>query len=307
MLEWLVVGGAPTALLAAFRALPPGEAVEVFLRVSATTMPAENAAELARALRREDWVVQGLRKAHSRFWWRRMEAGRLLALVGDDGDRQVLQALLRDSSPAVQVVAGGALARFGGAEAAEQMLERLPSRSRFIRLQQTKTLKKQWAIVTPLLERRLAKEGDLDRLLIWIALADALGAVDLFERLRVLRTHPEPQVRFAIALALRNYFHPLAAADLARLLDDDEGRVRARAAQSLGARGAEEAVAPLTRSLDDTDWSVRFRSAVALAQLGETGREALRAARAGLDQYAADMASTVVGLSAGALNELAEG
>ena len=53
-------------------------------------------------------------------------------------------------------------------------------------------------------------------------------------------------------------------------------------------------------------WWVRFRSALALAQLGEVGRRALRAARDRPDRFAADMAAMVSGLSDGAVVELAE-
>ena len=58
--------------------------------------------------------------------------------------------------------------------------------------------------------------------------------------------------------------------------------------------------------MTDPDWSVRFRCAIALAQLGEAGREALRAVRAGEDRFAAEMATSVTGLSAGAINEMAD-
>lgn len=305
--EWLVKGGPPAALLLEFRKLPRQDAVEVLLRVTATLVPHDNAAELAGAIRDEPWVARGLCRAHSAFWWRRMEAARLLAFVGNDGDRSILLRLLSDSSPAVRVVAAGALARLGNTEAVESVLNGFPTHSRFVQLQQTATLKTQWMLVTPLLAARITAERDTERLLTWLTLADGLGAVDLFEPLSARRTHPEPAVRFAVALALRNFFRPRAVVVLEALLDDVDASVRARAAQSLGALGAREAIAALSVHLDDPHWDVRFRSAVALAQLGERGREALRSARKGADRFASDMAATVIGLSAGALNELAEG
>jgi len=304
--EWLVRGGPPTTLLTALRALPPSDAIEVLLRVAVSQVGGDDAASLSAALREEPWVAGGLRKARSAFWWRRLEAARLLAFVGDRRDQKVLQRLLNDRSSAVQVVAGRALGRVGSADAVSTMLERLPDQSRFVQLQQMAILKREWTMVSPLLQRKLETEPVPMRLLVWIALADALGTVDLFESLCALYGRPDARVRLAVARALRNYYHASSAAVLCSLLGDSDARVRARAAQSLGALGSLDAVGPLSRRLTDRDWSVRFRCAIALAQLGEPGREALRAARAGDDRFAAEMATSVTGLSAGAINEMAD-
>ena len=304
--EWLVHGGHPSALLAALRALPPSDAIEVLLRVAVSQVGGDDAASLSTALREEPWVANGLRNARSMFWWRRLEAARLLAFVGDTRDQKLLQALLVDRSSAVQVVAGRALGRVGSVDAVSTMLERLPDQSRFVQLQQMAILKQEWTIVSPLLRRKLESEPEPIRLLVWIALADTLGTVDLFESLCALWGRPQADVRLAVAKALRNYYHASAAAVLVSLLGDREARVRARAAQSLGALGSADAVGPLSRRITDPDWGVRFRCATALAQLGEAGREALRAVRAGEDRFAADMATAVTGLSAGAVNEMAD-
>ena len=304
--EWLVHGGPPTAFVAALRALAPAHAREVLLKVAASQIGGEDATSLGRVLRAEPWVADGLRKARSFFWWRRIEAARLLAFVGDHGDQKMLQALLDDKSGAVRVVAGSALGRVGSADAVSMMLDHLPGQSHFVQLQQFAILRVEWGLVTPLLLAKLKADADLARLLVWIALADAIGTVDLFESLCALYGRPQPEVRLAIAKALRNYYHVSSAAVLISLLGDRDARVRARAAQSLGALGSVEAVAPLARQMTDPEWNVRFRCAIALAQLGEVGREALRAIRTGEDQFAADMAVSVTGLSAGAINEMGD-
>lgn len=304
--EWLVLGGPPTALLAALRALAPAHAREVLLKVAGSQVGGEDAASLGRVLRQEPWMANGLRRARSFFWWRRIEAARLLAFVGDHGDQKMLQALLDDPSGAVRVVAGSALGRVGSADAVSTMLDRLPTQSHFVQLQQFAILRLEWRLVTPLLLEKLKSDMDTPRLLVWIALADALGTVDLFESLLALYGRPQAEVRLAIAKALRNYYHASSAVVLVSLLGDGDARVRARAAQSLGALGSVEAVAPLARQMVDPEWNVRFRCAVALAQLGELGRETLRAVRTGEDHFAADMAASVTGLSAGAINEMAD-
>jgi HEAT repeat protein len=100
--------------------------------------------------------------------------------------------------------------------------------------------------------------------------------------------------------------HPDSESVLRHMLKDDDWRVRAQAARGLGALGAAAAIPELSEALLDRAWWVRFRAALALAQLGEAGRRALRAARERVDRYAAEMASMVSGLSDGAVVELAE-
>ena len=100
--------------------------------------------------------------------------------------------------------------------------------------------------------------------------------------------------------------HADSEAALRAMLKDDDWRVRAQAARGLGALGATAAIPELSGALVDRSWWVRFRSALSLAQLGETGRRALRTARERSDRYAADMAKMVSGLSDGAVVELAE-
>jgi HEAT repeat protein len=304
--EWLVRGGAPTALLTALRELPMRDAADVILRVTATRIPPEQTAELAAAMRREAWVERGLGQARSWFWWRRLDAARLLGTVGIATDRETLQRLLRDRHEAVQVVAGTALAALGDSVTVLEVLDALPGRSRFVQRQQFDQLKPRWREVAPLLIPRLQTETVTDRLLVWIAIADAVGTPDLLDALCELRGHPDVGVRLGVARALRNYFHPAGAAVLRTLLADADAAVRARAAQSLGAVGATDSVEALASGLTDAAWAVRFRGAIALAQLGESGRAQLRALRGSDDRFAREMATLVSGLSVGALDELAE-
>jgi HEAT repeat protein len=90
------------------------------------------------------------------------------------------------------------------------------------------------------------------------------------------------------------------------LASDRAATVRATAARSLGQLGAGTAAPVLAPLIADPVWGVRLRAALALAQVGERGRAALRAAREGTDRYARDMATLVSGLSDGAVLELAD-
>jgi HEAT repeat protein len=144
------------------------------------------------------------------------------------------------------------------------------------------------------------------KLQVWIALAEILGDARCLAPLVAFSNHPAVEMRISAARAIRRYMHPDAEAVLREMISDSDWRVRAQAARGLGAVGASQAVSALSFALADRSWWVRFRSALALAQLGETGRRALRIARERPDRFAADMAAMVSGLSDGAVMELAE-
>ena len=187
------------------------------------------------------------------------------------------------------------------------MLDRLPDRPQFVQLFLFMVLKAQWAVASPEIRRRILTEQDPKRLRCWIAFAEVLATPELAGALCARVMHTKVEVRLALAKSLRNFFDPSTEQALTAFLSDPDAAVRSRAAQSLGSMGAADAVRPLIAKLNDSSWNVRFWSSVALAQLGERGREALRQLRESPDPYAAQMATMISGLSAGAVSELAEG
>ena len=305
--EWLIAGGAPTALLDAMRSLDPDDAAIALLRVASSRVPPEQAVQLAAAMREEPWVERTLARATSPFWWRRMTAARLLAMAGVAKDVPSLRQLLRDPNDAVQVIAGAALNRIADNDAIDEVLDRLPARPQFVQVFLFSILKSQSAVTAPQLRDRLSTDTDLRNLRCWVAFADVLATPELLDPLCALGTHADVEVRFGVAKVLRNYYHPRSAQALTALLSDVDANVRTRAAQSLGSIGASEAVGQLSAKLNDPDWNVRFRSSVALAQLGDRGREALLQLRDSPDKYAAQMATLITGLSPGAVSEIADG
>jgi HEAT repeat protein len=303
---WLA-GTAPVdGVAAALASLSERDAIGQLLRTANRIAP-EHLHELARAIRGTHWVERILRRERSRFWWRRLTAARVLAIVGVPGDRDRLAALIDDENPAVQAVAANALPRLADASLIGKVLDTLADRSPIVRSAQQRVLLELWRVSAPLLLDRLRRDAPVPRLRSWIALAEAFGTPELLEQVAALAPHPDPLVRLSVAGALRKYFAPATLVLLRRLLADTDWRVRARAAQSLGIVGAAEAVDQLARALDDENWWVRFRAALTLAQLGDPGREVLRRARARADGPAAEMAAMITGLSAGGLVELSEG
>ena len=304
--HWLLGTGTATDVASALRRLPEREALDqLTLHVAGRVAP-EHLGQLSRALREDRWVRRILSQASSRLWWRRLDAARLLSVVGSMRDVGLLRALLADEHAAVQAAASICLTRIGDRTLIEHVLDTLHTRSPIVRVFQLRILRETWRHTVPALLARLQPLAPLARLHVWIALAEQLGDSHCFAALLVFRNHPVAEIRISAARALRHYMHPDAEAALRDMLKDDDWRVRAQAARGLGALGATAAVSELSGALLDRSWWVRFRSALSLAQLGESGRRALRAARERTDRYASDMAKMVSGLSEGAVVELAE-
>jgi len=304
--RWVLGTAKVTEVADALRRLPPQDALEQITMAVASRVAPEQLVQLARTVREERWVRRVLAQASSRWWWRRLDAARLLAVVAGMRDRSLLMRLLADPHPAVQAAATTCLSRLGDSVLVEHVLDTLHTRCMVVRVFQLGILRQAWKDTVPALVERLRPGTPVARLEVWITLAEQLGDPRCLPALIALRHHPLPQVRISTTRALRGYFHEDAAVALREMMTDDDWRVRAQAARALGTIGAGGAVPELTRALEDRSWWVRFRAALALAQLGEAGRRALREARELPDRFAADMAAMVSGLSDGAVVELAE-
>jgi HEAT repeat protein len=304
--RWLLGTAHAADVANALRRLPERDALDQLTVHVAPRVAPEHLAQLARALREDRWVRRILSQASSRLWWRRLDAARLLAVVGSVRDRGLLRQLLADPHPAVQAAASLCLTRIGDLGLVELVLDTLHSRPPIVRVFQLRILRETWRYTLPALLERLEPLAPLAKLQVWIALAETLADPRCLAPLIALRNHPQSEIRIATARALRHYMHPDAEAALQEMLLDNDWRVCAQAARGLGAVGATSAVPALGNALAHRAWWVRFRSALALAQLGETGRRALRTARERKDRFAADMAAMVSGLSDGAVVELAE-
>jgi HEAT repeat protein len=304
--RWLVGESDADAVAAALRALPARRAAEQFISLAATHAAPAQMAELSEHVVADVWVARALRRARSPFWWRRLEAARLLAVLGGPRHRDLLRRLLRDRHPAVQGVAAAGIPRVADLDAVAFVLDGLPQQPLVVRLYQFNVLAEAWWFTTPALLERLVPGAPGASLEVWVSLADAIGSGELLARICELSTHPDPGVRVVVARGLKKYFHPNAIRALRSMLGDPDWRVRAQAARSVGALRDEDAVPQLTTALHDRQWWVRFRAGLALAQLGERGREALRQAREGGDRYATEMATMISGFSAGTVVEIAE-
>jgi HEAT repeat protein len=302
--HWLIGTGSAIRVGTAFRRLPPEMAREQTILVAARLAPSQ-LTELTRVLRSESWVVRTVARARSMFWWRRLEAARLLAVVAAPRDRMTVRRLLADRHPAVQAAATNCLARLDDEGLIADVIKRMPERSPVVRLFQAEALRAVSRLAARPLLRCLRARGPAPRLEVWIQLAEVISDPQCLAAAAALHRHPDPGVRAAVARALRRFPHRDTAAALAERIADPEWRVRAEAARSIGAVAGAEAVPLLVAALSDRAWAVRLRAALALAELGEPGRQALDAVAARKDDtYARDMAIMVSALSEGIIAEL---
>ena len=305
--RWLLGFGTATDLASVLRRLPERHALDQLTIHVAPSVPPAQLAQLARSLRSDRWVRRMLAQATSLWWWRRLEAARLLAVVGTARDHGVLLELLADRHAAVQAAATTCLTRAGDAALVEHVVDTLHTRSPIVRLFQLRILRENGRHTIPALLERLVPVAPAARLRAWIGLAESLADSRCLAPLIALKNHPAAEMRIRAARAYRQYVNdPVIETALRELMRDGDWRVRAQAARGLGALGAGEGVPELTTALTDRSWWVRFRSALSLAQLGDAGRHALRIACERPDRFAADMAGLVSGLSDGAIVELAE-
>ena len=305
--EWLVGEGSASRIRDGLSALPPATARYTALRIGRHNVAIEVRQEFAAIVRDAPWVREGLKQVRSAWWWRRLEAARLLADLGAPEDESYVRVLLRDPHPAVRAAATSCLRRIASPAVIDLVLDELRKQPLVVRSHQLTLLREQWQLTRASLLERIRADAPAGDLPLLVTVAEALETPDVLEKVLPLHAHPHTEVRIAVARALKKYFHPATLGVVRVLLDDSDWRVRAQAARSAGVLRDPAIIGALVARLADEKWWVRFRSALALAQLGEPGRAALREARSAPDKFAAQMAVMVSGLSAGSVVELIEG
>jgi HEAT repeat protein len=304
--DWLVADGSVEPVVRGLAALPSAAVVGYASHFVRGSVPPEKRAELADAIRDARWVRRAIASAGSRRWWRRIEAARAIALAGTAEDRDAVRLLFDDDQPAVALAAVDCLPRVADAALVGTVLDRYATLPQMVRHYLENTLSEMRELVEPELVARLRSDAPAESLAHWIALAAALVSRPAIAAAAGLSGHESAAVRAAVADALRRRPNDATLFTLSVLLCDDSAVVRERAAASLGFLASPRALPMLQASMRDASWLVRRRSALALAQLGESGRLAVRELTLDPDPYVANMATVVSGLSSGALLELTE-
>lgn len=260
--------------------------------------------ELIRGTRWHDRIV---RHARSRFWWRRLGAARAIATIATAEHLMLVHTLVHDDTPAIRLAAASALERLPSPALAAAILDRAIGGHAVARNHLIEVLAASRTIVMPvLIDRLVAPKADAE-LRVLLDLGSLLGYPTLLPHVIPHAMSANVEIRVATATCLRNFPHPQASNALRRLLTDRSWQVRARAAASLGAVGAAEAIDDLLLSLCDPNWWVRLRSAIALRLVGPAGVAALERVDGRVDRYAFDMAHYVLELDNGAMAEYVGG
>jgi hypothetical protein len=197
--RWLLGDGGVRDVAALLAALPPDAALEQLVALATTRAQPAQRAELRDALRAAPWVRAILAGAGSRASSRRRDAARLLAVVGTDRDRVLLQQLLDDAHPAVQGAAAACLPFMADRGVVGYVLDGLPDRSMIVRLHQFAMLEATLRLTLPSLLERLTSDAPPRRLKTWISLAETIGSTELLERVATLHNHPDALIRLSVA------------------------------------------------------------------------------------------------------------
>jgi hypothetical protein len=292
------------SFVAAFRRFPRDVATSLLLRMSGHRLGEQDRLILAPALRREPWIEEVVRQASSNRWWDRMDAARVLAIVGGPQDRECIERLLLDPHPAVASAATVLVKPHADKELIRLVIRRMPLVPSSVRQQQMRALRTHAGEATEVLVPQLGAEASEVVRRIQVQLAETLGTPAALFAVLPFAFHPAASVRAAVARALRNCFSADAVSLSLQLLRDDDWTVRAAAARALGALRARGAVRDLERALRDENWWVRFRAALALRAMGRSGFRTLQNAQRSRDRFARDMAEVALGLSEGSRLEL---
>lgn len=230
-----------------------------------------------------------LERLKSRRWWFRAEACEKLGLMGSPRAVKPLIEGLSDPSSEVRLRATQALGQIGTSEALRPLVKALKSPGR-------------WSAIRVSVVLILAGDEAVNVLLEefqWLPDHAKLSAVDIFARIRSLRSSPllrelltdsSPDLRARAANALGMLGDPTAAPLLIRALEDGRWPVRAMAAKALGRLRETGSIRALKGSLADPQWWVRANAAEALKAKGASGREALLEMLDSPDPYAAQQA-----------------
>jgi len=232
-------------------------------------------------------------QCRSRFWWRRLQGARLLALIGT-GD-EVMPSLLHDPEPVVRAQVADWATSHPVPEVIAGLFELLEDDESFSRFAvQDALLRMGGFSVEPLIRYIYSHSGRS----VEAALVVAIGLADSrFLPAALLRCRDaSPEVRALAATLVGALGGTEGVEVLIKLLGDPAAQVRAAAARALGKLAHWRAAPTLVTLLRDPYWIVRREAGLALRALGAPGILFLRRALSDRDPFAADMAHQVLDL-----------
>lgn len=239
-----------------------------------STLAGSSVDMLNRYFERSGLLLFARRRSHSRFWWRRMEAARILGAGGSRLGANVLLSLMEDSKRAVRLAAARSLGRSQDPQYIEPLL-RLLGRGKISRSQIAEVLVtlgpdsrqrlRELVMQLPNVLRTSTLRATTVEVL---ALVGDAGATPFIQ----YSIHSgDTEVRIA-AFKAAGILRAQLSRDEVRLgLRDSAWQVRAHAATVVGRAQMVDMARELAGQLGDPTWWVRLNAARALRELGNPG------------------------------------
>lgn len=226
---------------------------------------------------------------------RRLLAAKNLGHVKTETGLAALHKALDDPDADVRLAAASSLTDLHAAPALETLINKLKIGSR----EQSRALLQIFQnLAQDSSDEMIAclEKGETDEIT-RILILDALGKGGHYQAVpNIMQSTQSPslEVRAAALRALAELQHPAASQAVLQALTDSEWEVRTQAASCAGRLGLQEALGPLSGLLEDRNWWTRYRAAQALHAIGFQGRQKLSEAATGDNEYARNIASTVL-------------
>jgi HEAT repeat protein len=263
------------------------------LREFARNLEGASAERLAAVAEDTGLLRHARRRSLSRWWWRRLEAVRVLQALGTG--REVRLTMLDDPHPQVRAQVAKWAALLPTSETADRLLLLLEDPAPLVIFAAQGTLISIGPpTIAPLAEYLRRHEGPGTEAAMRVAchLADPAFLLPALQQCH----HESAQVR-ALAAHLAGALGGFEVTHaLYQLLADPVPEVRAAAARALGSLGHWPAGSDLAGLLRDSAWVVRREAGLSLRALGAPGTLLLRRSLHDDDPFAADMARQVLDL-----------
>lgn len=250
--------------------------------------------ERASVLAEEVGIIEHARRmSGSRLWWRRLHALRILTSLGTR-EEEVLP-FFRDPHPAVRAQAAEWGSDHPSPPIIHALLRMLGDPATIGRFAiEDSVLRIGLVIVEPLAEHLESASGAPAIPLLEVAAA--LGQTAFGQPAVRLTRDADPRVRARAADVLGAVQSAESSDVLTALLSDADARVRTAAIRALGRIGHWPAAAAVAQLLRDPSFDVRRASGLALRSFGSPGLLLLGRFRSDKDAFAADMARQVLEL-----------
>jgi HEAT repeat protein len=230
------------------------------------------------------------RQLTSWLWWRRLEAARLLTLLGAD-EAEVVR-MIRDKESTVRAQGAAAAAAWPFAGAPRILVGMMRDTSDLVRFEAMQAIVRLGSAGTQVVFAELRSDAFTDGtgLRSLLELAAAIATPDVVDIGQRFSTSADPAIRCAAAKVLAAAGGEAAGSRLVEMLSDENAEVRRTVAKALGVMGDWRASAALGERLDDESHEVRIAAASALQRLGAPGTLMLRRAMTRTSERAAAVA-----------------